>query len=51
MWDKLGEKFADNKNVVIAKIDANANEIESVPIKSFPTLVYYPAGENKVSKI
>jgi protein disulfide-isomerase A1 len=41
-WDELGEKFKDNKDVVIAKFDATANEAENVNIRGFPTLIFYP---------
>merc|ERR1719369_758982 len=48
IWDKLGEKYADNDDIIIAKMDATANEVESLDIQGFPTLKYFPAGDKEV---
>ncbi|CAH1400203.1 unnamed protein product [Nezara viridula] len=48
IYDQLGEAFKDRDDVVIAKIDATANELEHTKISSFPTIKLYKKGDNEV---
>ncbi|KAJ8713613.1 hypothetical protein PYW07_013983 [Mythimna separata] len=41
IYDKLGEHFEKDEDVVIAKMDATANELEHTKITSFPTIKLY----------
>ncbi|XP_017292352.1 protein disulfide-isomerase [Kryptolebias marmoratus] len=45
IWEQLGEKYKDSPDIIVAKMDSTANEIESVKVHSFPTLKFFPAGE------
>ena len=48
IYDKLGEHFEKDEDVVIAKMDATANELEHTKITSFPTIKLYTK-DNQVS--
>ncbi|UYV77046.1 Pdi [Cordylochernes scorpioides] len=48
IYDQLGEKYKDNSAVVIAKLDATANELEHTKINSFPTIKLYKKDSNEV---
>jgi protein disulfide-isomerase A1 len=43
IYNELAEKLKDNTNVVIAKMDSTANEVEEVSIQGFPTIKFWPA--------
>lgn len=49
IYDKLGALFKDVPSVVIAKMDATANDPpESIQVSGFPTIKFFKAGESKV---
>ncbi|KAF2096518.1 PDI precursor protein [Rhizodiscina lignyota] len=43
-YDELAELYAPHSNVVIAKVDATANDVPD-EIQGFPTIKLYPAGK------
>ncbi|KAM9376402.1 protein disulfide-isomerase A3 [Pholidichthys leucotaenia] len=50
-YKELGEKLADDPNVVIAKMDATANDVPSpYEVSGFPTIYFSPAGHKNTPK-
>jgi protein disulfide-isomerase A1 len=47
IWDELAAAYDDVANVVIAKMDSTANEVDGVAVQGFPTLKFYPAGSTE----
>jgi len=46
VYEKLGSAFADTESIVIAKIDATANDVDhpAVHVQGFPTIIFFAAG-------
>lgn len=50
MWEELGSSIS-GKNIVIAKMDATANDIPagvSLDVQGFPTIALVKSGDNEV---
>ena len=50
-YEKLGEHFKDQDDVIIAKTDATANEFEDVDVQGFPTIKFWAKGEDRYNNI
>jgi len=44
VYNELGEHYKDHPNVVIAKMDATANDNTVIEVQGYPTLYFFPAG-------
>jgi len=42
VWDELGAAVSNINDLVIAKFDATANEVDGISIRGYPTLKFYP---------
>jgi len=51
-WDSLGAEMKSNPNIVIAKMDSTANEVDvpGLNVKGFPTL-YFFKGNDKANPV
>merc|ERR1719183_1517949 len=47
LWEELADVLQDVPGLVIAKMDATANEVKDLSIGSYPTLKFYPGKEKK----
>lgn len=47
IWDQLGDTYKGRSDIIIAKMDATANEAEGLRVGSFPTLKFYPKGSSE----
>ncbi|XP_070581396.1 protein disulfide-isomerase-like [Ptychodera flava] len=48
IYDELAAKYKGSEDIVIAKMDSTANEVESVKVHSFPTIKYFPKDSDEV---
>jgi protein disulfide isomerase len=47
IYDQLATDLKDVHDLVIAKMDATANEVDGVEIRGYPTLKFYPKDQKK----
>eukprot|EP00798_Chlamydomonas_sp_ICE-L_P014659 gene14659-20693_t len=48
IWEKLAARFSNIDSVVIAKLDAGKNEHVDLSVPIFPTILFYPASDEKL---
>lgn len=46
-YNKAAELLKDNKDIIIAKMDGTANEVEDIEIQGFPTIFFYHKDDKK----
>ena len=46
IWADLAKEVEDIDDLIIAKFDATANELKDLEIRQYPTIKFYPKGED-----
>ncbi|KAM4697442.1 protein disulfide-isomerase-like protein of the testis [Rhinophrynus dorsalis] len=49
VWEELGRRYQNHKNVTIAKIDCTANDIQLIVLDRYPYFRLFPAGSDTQS--
>jgi len=47
VWEEVAEELEGISNLVIAKMDSTANEVDDLRVQSYPTLKFYPSNKKK----
>jgi protein disulfide-isomerase A1 len=47
IYDELAANLKSSTNIIIAKMDSTANEVDGVSVQGFPTIKFWPAGDKK----
>jgi protein disulfide-isomerase A1 len=47
VYERIGEYFKNNDKVLIAKMDATANEVEGLVVHGYPTLLLFKPGDKE----
>lgn len=50
IYDELAKKLANEHDIVIAKMDATANEHSALNVKGFPTIKFYKKGSTEATE-
>jgi protein disulfide isomerase len=45
IYEKVAEFFKDDPNILIAKIDATANEVPDLDVNDYPTIKFFPVND------
>ncbi|KAG8433103.1 hypothetical protein GDO86_017403 [Hymenochirus boettgeri] len=46
VWEELGRRYQNHTNVIIAKIDCTANDIQLMVLERYPYFRFFPAGSD-----
>ena len=47
VWAELAQKLEKMDDLIIAKMDGTANEVQGLKVGGYPTVMFYPKGNKK----